>query len=88
MSEVIKISKVKSVKIEFDGEEYSLAIPSVKKLKSFLSMKDEKDQGKLIDMQCDLLVDCGLPKDLVEDLKAEEFEQIVNALTGSMGKKK
>ena len=64
--------------VKFDGQVYELGYPTVKQIKELDKKKDDVD----VNAVCDLVVSCGMPKDVVENLQALHLNKIVEALMG------
>lgn len=64
--------------VKIDGVVHELSYPTIRQIKSL-----EKSQDDIkIDTVCDLLIDCGLKKEVVENLQANHMNAIVEALVG------
>lgn len=71
------------VNIKIDGVAYSLSHPKVKNIRFLSKNKDELD----IDSVINLVVSCGLPENVVDDLTADHLNKIVEVLMGKNLKK-
>lgn len=71
------------VNIKIDGMAYGLSHPRVKDIRSLSKNKEDLD----IDSIISLVVSCGLPEEVVDNLTAEHLNKIVEVLMGKNQKK-
>ena len=71
------------INIKIDSVNYELTHPKVKDIKNLTKKGDEPD----IDTVINLVISCGLPEEIVENLYVEHLNQIVEVLMGkNLGK--
>lgn len=64
--------------IKIDGIAYSLSYPKVKDIRGLSKKNQELD----IDAVVSLVVSCGLPSDVVDELEADHLNKIIEVLMG------
>lgn len=72
----------KKIVIEFEGKEYSCVPPKLGdqiELEKKLDAANEKGHGGSVLMQ-DLLVSCGLPKEMVKKLDVDQLNAVIEVL--------
>lgn len=78
--------KKKTIEVRYGDKSFELAMcPTMKAKELFKKMKSidqEKDIDELIDLQLQVLVDCGLPAELQDKLDFEQFGELANAVMG------
>jgi len=74
--------KTEKLSVKLDGVVHELSYPSVKQIKELDKKKDDLD----VDVVCELVHNCGMPKDVVDGMQANHLNQIVEALLGKMNK--
>lgn len=67
----------KGLKVIFEGQEYNLRKPA---LSAIMSMDDEADDKARVTRMVDIIVDCGMPKDVVLGLDSELLGELIGAL--------
>jgi hypothetical protein len=71
------------VNIKIDGVAYGLSHPKVKDIRVLSKSKEELD----IDSVINLVISCGLPEEIVDNLTADHLNKIVEVLMGKNQKK-
>lgn len=84
-ADVHVIKRIKKINVKLDDKDYSLSVPSMDQLEPVFNV-DKDNATSLVKMQKDLLINMGLPEDIVSGLGFYEANQFMELLTGSLKK--
>lgn len=68
--------------VKIDGVVHELSYPTVKQIRELNKEADNVD----VDSVCKLVIDCGLPSEVLDKLQADHLNKIVEALVGKKEK--
>jgi len=72
--------ETKMLSFKFDGEEYEIAYPTLKKIGDFRKKLKAEDSDE-VDCTIDFLCDLGAKKSVIEALRVAQLNQLVDELT-------
>ena len=79
MEKLVLKKAEKKLSVEIDGQIYQLTKPRVKRMVE----ASDGDAGSQVSRTVDLLVECGMPKEVVLDLDADSFLELYSFVNGS-----
>lgn len=70
----------KTLSFTFDGKEYSIEYPTLKKIGEFRKKLKEQDADE-VDCTINFLCDLGAEREVIESLRVAQLNQLVDELT-------
>lgn len=76
--------KKRVLNLKYEGQQYSVAFPSVKDLKKYQSQfeKSKDDDVKAIEKSQEFLSELGLPMDISDQMEINDLKEIIEHISG------
>lgn len=79
---MLEINKTE-IELKVFGKEYKLIPPTARKVVQFKKQMDSKkdDDTSMVDVAVEFLVDCGLPKDVCDQLEMDHLAKVIDLIS-------